>query len=336
MEYAEDVIREALDIRKVSHDGWHSVYCEMCGDGGRTKGPRGGWHFGGDNILYHCFNLNCDGSFNHTREQPFSADMWEIFKSFDVDIPRLKKIINEYQLKHNYKSTKVERTKTKLKYLKVPDYFIPVKKSGNIIAQRAIKYLESRNVNYKDYQFYISSGVTNMGIQHTSIARSLLNRVIIPFMHNSNMIYYQARSLIKTAKNKYINANISKTNIIYGMDELYKNIHKPLFVTEGFFDAYQLNGVSVQENRLSPEQIKILSQSPRTKIIVPDYNGDNYKLAEQGIELGWGVALPDYNVDVKDTSEAIVKLGKLTTLQYISNAIYFDFEAQTRLMVIKL
>ena len=191
-------------------------------------------------------------------------------------------------------------------------------------------------MNYEDYQFYVSSGVTNMGIQHTSIARSLLNRVIIPFMHNSNMIYYQARSLIKTAKNKYINANISKTNIIYGMDELYKNIHKPLFVTEGFFDAYQLNGVSVQENRLSPEQIKILSQSPRTKIIVPDYNGDNYKLAEQGIELGWGVALPDYNVDVKDTSEAIVKLGKLTTLQYISNAIYFDFEAQTRLMVIKL
>lgn len=333
MEHVEDIIKEYITTYNVSHDGWHSVYCEVCGDGKRTQGPRGGWLFNGDIIMYHCFNCSINGNFDHTREQPFSEEMWKILKAFDVSFPRIKKVIDTYIINNNFKTKEVKKQKRKLSYLDIPDYFIALEDSESPTAQKARKFLSSRHINYKDYPFYISSGKSTNGIKDEIIAKTLLNRVIIPFMHNGKMIYYQARTLISKHNKKYINANTSRTNIIYGMDLLYKNMDNYLFVTEGFFDAYHLNGVSVQDNHLSTAQIDILNQSPRKKVIVPDYNGDNYTLAEQAIELGWGVSLPQYPNSFKDTSDAIEGIGKLSTLQYIMNSIYFDYEAETHLMV---
>jgi hypothetical protein len=80
MSELENIILPHLATHGVSSSGWHSVYCEHCGDGGRTQGPRGGWLFNDNISFYHCFNAGCDGNVDYQRESPFSSDMWIFVK----------------------------------------------------------------------------------------------------------------------------------------------------------------------------------------------------------------------------------------------------------------
>lgn len=330
----EDIVKPNITIHGISNHGWNTVYCEHCGDGSRTKGPRGGWLFKGDLAMYHCFNCGVDANFDHTREQPYSKEMWDVLNSFNIPMSDVKKLISEYKLKNNFEVKKTKKVVQKIKTLDVPDYFYPLDTASkkNTIAKSAREFLKERKIDYRDYPFYLSSGKTKMSVRHEAISKSLMNRLIIPFFKNGKMVYYQARAL-SNQKKKYINADTKRSAIIYGFDKIYSDIDNYLFVTEGFFDAYHLNGVSVQENKLSSPQIELLSQSPRTKVIVPDFNGDSYTLAEQAIELGWGVAFPNFSKKYKDTTEAIQAIGKLATLQDIVNCVYFGYEAEANLMI---
>lgn len=330
----EDIVRDNITVHGTSSHGWNTVYCEVCGDGSRTKGPRGGWLFNGDMAVYHCFNCSVDANFDHTREQPYSKNMWDVLQAFNIPMGDVKKLISEYQLKNNFTTKKTKKVTESVKTLEVPDYFYPLNtaKPKNKIAKEAREFLKNINIDYNDYNFYLSNGKSKMGVRHEAISKSLMNRLIIPFYKNGEMVYYQARGL-KGQKKKYINADVKRSGIIYGFDRLYQNINDYLFVTEGFFDAYHLNGVSVQENKLSSAQIDLLKKSPRTKVIVPDFNGDNYTLAEQAIELEWGVAFPNFSDKYKDTTEAIQNIGKLSTLQDIMDNIYFGYDAKTHLMI---
>lgn len=336
MENIEDIIRSNIKFRGVSSHGWNTTYCEVCGDGSRTKGPRGGWLFNGPAAFYHCFNCGLDGNFDHTREQPYSKNMWNILTAFDIPMNEVQTIVNEYNLENNFKKQKTKKVVRNVKEIDVPEFFYKLSNASddNPVAQAALKLLKEKRISPKSYPFYLSNGKSDGEIREKMLAKSLTNRLIIPFFKRDKLVYYQGRSLDDKQGKKYLNAEVSRSNIIYGFDKLYSNLDNYLFVTEGFFDAFHLDGVSVQENKLSNAQIDILSQSPRTKVIVPDYNGDSYQLAEQAIELGWGISLPEY--DYKDTTEAIQNIGKIATLQYIMNSIYFDFEAETQLMVKKL
>jgi DNA primase len=338
MKSIEDIVLPYLHVHNVNNHGWHSTYCEYCGDGSRTKGPRGGWQFGDEVVIYSCFNCGAKESYSYSREHPFSEHMWDVFKSFGIPLSELKKQINEYKIENNFETKTVKKTIKKVEPIDIPTYFYKLADADktNPIAKKAKKYLKGRGISYKDYPFYLASTYNGSDIEEKIISKSLMNRVIIPFFKNGEMIYYQARALDKNAKKKYINVNKSKSNIIYGFDELYTHLNRPLFITEGFFDAYHVNGISLQENYLSDAQISILNNSPRQKVVIPDFLGDSFKLAEQAIEEGWGICIPDYSTQCKDVSESIKKYGKLATLRDIMEHIYFDFEAQTQLMIKKL
>ena len=142
------------------------------------------------------------------------------------------------------------------------------------------------------------------------------------------MIYYQARSLDDNAQKKYLNMEIPKTNIIFNMDQLYRNYDRPLYVFEGAFDAIHVDGVAVMENNMTSNQIEILSKSPRKKVIVPDRKGDSKKLAQQAVELGWGIALPEIGSSNKDLCEGILRFGKLHILNSLVTKTYYGKEAR--------
>ena len=44
------------------------------------------------------------------------------------------------------------------------------------------------------------------------------------------------------------------------------------------------------------------------------------ELIDKAVELGWGVSIPDWPDGVKDVNDAVIKLGKLTTLLIILQA----------------
>lgn len=326
-ENLEDIIRQHINIKNPSSNGWQKVYCEVCGDGSRTKGPRGGWLFNGDECYYHCFNCGIKGSL----APPYfmSKDVESILRAFNIPLNKIYLLRN----KNNINKEKVVQKKIYYNVIDKPDYFIELNKAVNHpFYDISLKLLKSKHIDPSRYTFYLSIGKSNISPEENAKALYLKNRLIIPAFHNDKMIYYQARALIETTK-KYISVNRPRLGSMYFYDNVFNQNCKRLFICEGFFDAYHLNGVSVMENYLTKEQVEVLQKTHKQKIIVPDFNGDSAKLIEIGLDLGWSVAFPDFGDDVKDVTESVTKNGRLYTVKTICDNIYSGDSAKIKFLM---
>lgn len=326
----EDLVRDYVNFTGGPQNGWNPCYCEFCGDGSRTKGPRGGWLFHDEMVFYNCFNQGCEGSYDPDRQYPLSKDMGGILESFGIPMKEYK-LLQLTHKKDNGDAKKPEIRRTPIVPMAIPSHFYPLSEADDddVIAEQSKEYLAGRKIDWKKYPFYLSTGVAKKseGPREAAIAKSLRSRLIIPAFRGENMIFYQARSLDDSAKQKYINPDVPRSNIIFGMDRLYENIKAPLFVTEGFFDAYFLNGVAVMENKLTAQQVEILKRSPRKKVIVPDRNGDSKKLAQDAIAAGFGVSIPNWGGE-KDVNKAVLRYGRLYVAKSLMDNIKFGTAAK--------
>ena len=91
-------------------------------------------------------------------------------------------------------------------------------------------------------------------------------------------------------------------------------------VTEGIFDALSIDGVALMHDDISNEQAQLLSTLNRNIIVVPDHDTTGLKLCDRALELGYQVSLPNWDIDIKDVNDAVVKYGKLPTLLSILNS----------------
>lgn len=326
----EDLVRDYVIFTGPPSNGWHPCYCEHCGDGSRTKGPRGGWLFTEDATFYNCFNQGCEGSFSLERQYPLSKDMAGILESFGVPMKEYKL----FQLQHKPQAgdtAKPEIRRTPILTLDMPSHFYPLAEADDddIIAEKARDYLASRKVDWRKYPFYLSTGKAKKSDDEREkvIAKQLRNRLIIPAFKGEHLIYWQARDLDGDSKRKYISADTPRSNVIYCMDRLYENAKAPLFVTEGFFDAYFLNGVAVMENKLTSQQIEILKRTPRKVVVVPDRKGDSKKLAQDAIDAGFGVSIPNWGGE-KDVNSAVLRYGRLYVVKAVMDNIKFGTAAR--------
>jgi len=334
----EDIIRSHINFTYgTSSKGWNTVYCEVCGDGKRTKGPRGGWLFSGDAAFYNCFNCGVEGNFDPTREQPYSENMRNILTSFNIDKKEISSLIYSHKSKDpNY--TIPKKTKRIIKILDIPDHFYKLSDApkDDSIAKLARQLLiEEKRLDPDDYTYYLSTGKCDgCDIKQKTEAKALTNRLIIPIFHNKNMIYYQARLL--TGKGaKYLNPDAPKSSILYGMNRLYSNDSDIIFITDGIFDAMHVNGIAILENKMSDQQISYLNKSHKRKVVIPDKNGDSNILADQALELGWEVSVPNWGGNCKDVCEAVKKYGKLYTIYSITSSIYSGIKAAAALRLTK-
>ncbi len=328
----EDLVRKYVNFRHgVASHGWNTVYCEVCGDGSRTKGPRGGWLFtdGGNTAFYHCFNQGCEGNFSLNREHAFSKDMRKIFDSFGIPSTEYTGLLFS-KSRDGGKTKPATQSIITHKYLDIPDYFILLADTNTEEAKLVKKFLrEHYALTPKDYSFYISTGLTASTV--TTIkneAKKLIGRLIIPYFKNGKMIYYQARDVTNTSKLKYTSPDIQKNTILFNIDQLYRATDEPLFVTEGAQDAIHVNGVATIGNEISTVQTQLLASSKRRKILIPDFHGDSNKLCDQFIDNGWDISIPNYRVNHKDLSSAVVQYGKLYAAYDIMNNIKTAQEAK--------
>lgn len=324
---------------------WNQCYCSVCGDGSRTKGPRGGWLFQGDMAFYRCFNCGIKGSFDPNRDFPICRDMRKILTAFDIPLKEARFISDKNKFEQS-ETPKMESTEEVVKpYINLfvktydtPDYFYPLTSADgkNQIAKQAREKLHDKyGLKDTDYPFMLSSGITkNPDPKEKSYASSLMNRIIIPFYKNGELMYYQARSLDDNDPKRYINMNVPKTNILFNMDAMYRNHDRPLYIFEGAMDAIHVDGIAVLENNLSASQIEILNRSYRKKVIVPDINPDKSKAGENKLiqlgvyEQGWGVALPELGSGSKDLCEGIKRYGKLFILKSLVDNTFYGKEAE--------
>jgi len=332
MEIIEDIVRSHVPfMHGVTSKGWHRVYCEVCGDGSRTKGPRGGWNFIDTACFYHCFNCGVDGSYDPTREHPMSKDMYNVFQSFGIP-PNEYKIL---ELRHNPERKKIQKKRVTLPKIDAPDYFKALDsfESDDKYANRARTFLwDKYRITDKDYTFYLSTGKTSsISKEEQYWCKYLRKRIIIPAIYKNKMIYWQARIFVGDDTKKYVTAQVPNSYaVMYGMDNIYTSHDKPLYVTEGFFDSWHLGGVAIMSNTMNHAKLEILSRLTRPKIVVPDYNEDGFNLALQAVSEGWGIALPDIH-PATDISQAIAMFGKLYVLKSIVKNTHFRYKGEVML-----
>jgi hypothetical protein len=208
--------------------------------------------------------------------------------------------------------------------LVLPAFFDPVVDHGDDLNEYAKEYLSTRCVDWMSQPFYVGRLT-----KHPDSER-WVGRLIIPVYKDKRLVFYQGRDLSGVRIRKYLSPNVEKTNVLAGYENIFQRTDEPLYITEGWFDSYHLNGVAVFGNIITPEQIAWINQSHRPKVVIPDKFGDGQLMAAQAIELGWSVSYPDTG-SCKDVNDAVVKYGAIYTLSTIREQICSGFEAEARM-----
>jgi len=309
----ESILNQNLHLTTNSSNNWCGVVCKVCNDHG-NKGKRAGFRFEDNTTGYHCFN--CGIKATHRDGELLSKCMMTILRAFDVPQLSINKLqftgLSTRQSQHIIKSP-IHHPKT----IELPSHFYRFNPSqtDDMWIELATHYLVERHINITSQPFYLAHPNKN------PYDNKWYGRIIIPYFYKDNLVFYQGRDLLDSRKRKYENASTSINTVLYGFDKLHTSLDTPIYVTEGFFNADVINGVGIFTNILSKEQIYHLTNSPRSKIIIPDYTGKGYRLAQQALKLGWSISLPNIH-DCEDINKAVRRFGKLYVMSSIKKHTY--------------
>lgn len=318
----EEVIRYHIPLPSYCNSrGFYSILCKVCNDHGK-KGLRAGFTFDHDGkVGYHCFNCGLKSKYDPTEHITLSENMKKVLTAFGVPESDYKYIYVS-SLKQNSTPKTKEKVDTNLEppEIKLPTHFYKLgSKPDDIWSAIAYEYLRIRKFTPEDYTFFLSTNDKWLG------------RLIIPIYKNRKIIYYQGRKMDDSIEGpKYRAPFASRECVFFNYKEIFKHTEDPLFIVEGFFDAWLLNGVAIFGNDFTPQQIEILNKSPRKKVYIPDKEGKGYIAAKQALKNGWQLGLPNLGA-CKDIDEAINHYGKLYTLKSLVDNIYEGIQAKIRL-----
>ena len=317
----QEVIQQHVHLDRPNSLGWHPVLCKVCGDKGK-KGKRAGFMFDGDICAYNCFNCATSSAFDPVKHQTMPFKMQEVLRAFNIPETDWQEVLYTALANvqnHTGTSTPTIAASIEPAEIHFLPFFTPLTDDkNNEWCQYAIEYLtDERGIDWKTYPFMVTSKATHPDNERW------YGRLIIPIFKNKKLIFYQGRDLTDLHVKKYLNPSVPKDNILSGFEQLFARTDDPLYITEGWFDAYHLRGIAVFGNKMTTNQIKWLNQSHRQKVVIPDRFGDGYLLAEQALELGWYVSTPDIG-SMKDVNAAVMKYGQLYTKKTIKERTHTD------------
>jgi hypothetical protein len=214
------------------------------------------------------------------------------------------------------------------KQIDLPDTFYLLKNAdkNDKWAEIARWYLQDRNIDPDNYPFMLSHKTNDPKL------KKWIGRVIIPIYKQNKLIFFQGRDLTNNKIKKYESPPVEKDKVLYGFDRIFDyTVNIPIYITEGWFDAYHINGVAIFGNEITQPQIEWLNRANKMKVYIPDKFGDGDLGATQALNEGWSISTPDFGADIKDVDEAIKKYGKLYVLKTIADNTASGFEAETNL-----
>ena len=293
--------------RKATPSGWISFNAVCCHHNGDSmdKRQRGGIMIT-EGVSYHCFNCGFKASWQPGR--PLSVKFKKLLRWLNASDDLINKCVLEaLRLKEDpqYVGTQAVLPTFIDKALPLgsepissflhspPEELVPV-----------MEYMISRGLYLEDYSFYWTP------------EDGFNNRLIIPFFYQNRIVGYTAR-LVKDGKIKYISEQ--QPGYVFNLDR-QSHDRKFVLVTEGPLDAICIDGCAVMSNEVGPQQVALLNQLNREVIVVPDRDAAGIKMAEQAIELGWSVSMPEWPDGVKDVNDAMRQYGRLYTLWSIVSA----------------
>jgi hypothetical protein len=293
-----DVLAFLPGKRKQSSSGWTSFNAPCCVHNGDTpdRRGRGGIKLSAQGWSYHCFNCGYTASFILGRNIGFKARRllsWLGVPENDINLINLESmrhrsvegLIEDRQREWN-NTAPIEFKETDL-----PEF------TDFVTAETAEqwRYLRNRHVP-EDYPVMVAAS-TRAG-------------VIVPFTYRNQVVGSTIRFL-DDRNPRYIND--MQPGYVFGID-LQQAGWQHVIVTEGIFDALSIGGLAVMHNEISDDQARLIRSLGRDVVVVPDQDRAGVELIDRAMELGWAVSVPDWPDSVKDVNDAVIKLGKLTTL----------------------
>ena len=169
---------------------------------------------------------------------------------------------------------------------------------------KLLNYLSDRGIGADWYDFMYS----------TDKFFDVNKRLLIPFYWRGDIVGYTGRLFESIEKVKYYTD--VQPGYVFNMDA-QDWTRKFVIVTEGPFDAISISGVSILGSEVNDIQRELINGLGRKVIVVPDRDQPGQKLIDQAIEFGWSVAFPKWEESVADVADAVLKYGRLFTIQSI-------------------
>jgi len=303
--------------KKKTPSGWISFNAPCCVHNGETadKKKRGGIMTSADGtISYHCFN--CGFKANYTIGRKLNQKMRTFMGYINIPDDTIRKMAIEamreeegdvkYEQKKFVTFSKKELPKNthKLevwleKYV-AKDLTEPQWQKIDAL----LNYLKSRGIGPDWYDFMYSPE------KHWDVNK----RLLIPFYWRGDIVGFSGRMFEQSDKVKYYTD--VQPGYVFNMDA-QDWTRKFVIVTEGPFDAITVSGVSILGSEINDIQKELINNLNRQVIVVPDRDAPGEKLINQAMEFGWSVAFPEWEDGVDDVADAVLKYGRLFTIQSI-------------------
>jgi len=303
--------------RKKTPSGWISFNAPCCVHNGETadKKKRGGIMASADGtISYHCFN--CGFKANYTVGRKLNQKMRTFMGYINIPDDTIRKMAIE-AMREEEGETKYEQKKfvtfskkelpknahkleTWLEKYVAKDLTAPQWEKIDAL----LNYLKSRGIGPDWYDFMYSPD------QHWDVNK----RLLIPFYWRGDTVGFTGRMFEQSDKVKYYTD--VQPGYVFNMDA-QDWTRKFVIVTEGPFDAITVSGVSILGSEINDIQKELINNLNRQVIVVPDRDAPGEKLINQAMEFGWSVAFPEWEDGVDDVADAVLKYGRLFTIQSI-------------------
>jgi len=289
--------------RKKTPSGWISFNAVCCHHNGTSSDTRqrGGMMIN-EGVSYHCFNCGFKTSWQPGRI--VTTKFRKLMRWLNVPDDLISKCsLEALRLKENadYQS-KADILPKFIDKILPPDSVKIGDTEYHDDMNLAIEYIANRGFYLDDYDWHWSPAYPN--------------RLIVPFYFNKNLVGFTAR-LLRDGKPKYISEQ--QPGYVFNLDNQKEN-RKYVVVCEGPFDAISIDGVAILGSEISDQQKILINQLKREVIVLPDRDSAGKKLVDQAIENNWSVSFPNWDSNIKDANEALLKYGRLATLYSIIHA----------------
>ena len=300
-----DKFRTLLPPRaKSSPSGWTSFNAPCCQHRGHSPDTRkrAGIRFDGNGVVYNCFN--CKFSTGWQPGSSIGEKMKTLCRWLGASEDTIKELVFE-AMKTEGDDYRPDHQETKLEFTdkELPEGAMPISEWVNSaylpdISEDigpVIDYVYSRGMDPLTDNFY------------WSLAPGYIDRVIIPFKWEGRIVGNTARK-VSAGKPKYLSDQ--HPHFVFNFDQQKEN-QKYIFVCEGPFDALAVDGVALLTNEIAEQQSRIINSLGAEVIVIPDQDRAGLVLFDRAAELGWAVAMPNWDADVKDVADAVQRYGRL-------------------------
>ena len=303
--------------RKKTPSGWISFNAPCCIHNGESqdKKKRGGIMTSADGtVSYHCFNCGFKASYVIGRKLTYKMRQFMGYIGIPDDTIRKLAIeaMREEEGDKKYEKKKFVTFKRRElpKHTRSLGEWLEEYTVGTMATEQQTKidnllnYLAGRGIGADWYNFMYSSD------KHWDVDK----RLLIPFYWRGDVVGFTGRMFQQSDKVKYYTD--VQPGYVFNMDA-QDWTRKFVIVTEGPFDAITVSGVSILGSEINDIQRELIDGLGRKVIVVPDRDAPGEKLINQAIEFGWSVAFPDWDEKVEDVADAVLKYGRLFTIQSI-------------------